>query len=219
MSPEQANGKAADRRSDIWSFGVVLYEMLTGRRLYSSETAAQTLALVLTKEPDFGALPEKTPRQIRDLMRRSLTKDPKQRLQAIGEARIAIEDALAHPEAQAIDTGREVTAPRPQPLWRRALPWAIAVAVAVLAIWAPWQPAPEPATPVRLSVELGADASLVTTFGAAAILSPDGKLLAFTAQKAAGQRPQLYLRRLEQLQASPLSGTEGAGSPFFSPDS
>jgi serine/threonine-protein kinase len=218
MSPEQAKGKTADRRSDIWSFGVVLYEMLTGCRLYTSDTAAETLALVLTREPDLGALPENAPSRVRELLRRSLTKDSKRRLRDIGEARIAIEDALAG-RAEPVAAERRAVG---EPSWRRTLPWAVAGALALalaLVMWASWRPAPEPATPVRLSVELGADASLAAGFGPAAVLSPDGKLLAFTARRAAGERPQLYVRRLEQLQASPLAGTDDARNPFFSPDS
>src|ERR1019366_4895334 len=97
MSPEQAKGKPVDRRADIWAFGVVLFEMLTGKQLYSGENAAETLAFVMTKEPAFDTLPAKTPQAMRTLLRRCLTKDVRQRLQHIGEARIALErpeDAL-----------------------------------------------------------------------------------------------------------------------------
>src|SRR5438093_7012184 len=93
MSPEQAKGKTADRRSDIWSFGVVLYEMLSGRRLYTGETAAETLASVLKTDPEWTALPADIPASVRRLLRRCLEKDPRRRTQAIGEARIAIDDA------------------------------------------------------------------------------------------------------------------------------
>ena len=218
MSPEQAKGKAADRRSDIWSFGVVLYEMLTGQRLFSGETSQETLAAVLRAEPDWSVLPASVPARVRRLLRRCLEKDPRRRIQSIGEARIAIEDALG-------GAADETTARRA--VGRTGLAPGAAVGSGrrgVARRWyscfrAPRPPAPEPATSVRLSVELGADVSLMTGLGPAAILSPDGTLLAFTARKAAGQRPQLYVRRLEQLQASPLAGTEGARNPFFSPDS
>jgi serine/threonine-protein kinase len=218
MSPEQAKGRTADRRSDVWSFGVVLFEMLTGRRLYRSETANETLALVLTQEPDFGALPGTTPSRVRQLLRRCLTKDPRRRLRDIGEARITIEDLLA---------GRDDTAAadRPgAPFWPRAaaLAGAAALLAAGLTPWARWRHEPPAAIPVRLSVELGTDAPLKVASlveGPAAILSPDGKLLVFRAQKAASEPPRLYVRRLEQLQAAPLSGTEGARDHFFSPDS
>ena len=117
--------------------------------------------------------------------------------------------------------------PRARSLWQRALPWASTGALVLalmLALWAPWRPAPPPEQPQRLSVELGVDASLVTDFGlligggAAAVLSPDGSVLAFVARTAAGEASQLYVRRLDQLEAAPLAGTEGASNPFFSPE-
>jgi hypothetical protein len=215
MSPEQAKGKTADRRSDIWSFGVVFYEMLSGQRLFTGETTQETLAAVLKTDPEWQALPATVPARVRRLLRRCLEKDPRRRVQAIAEARIAIEDALGGVEETA------VAAPG-HPRRHRGLVWALGGvligAALVRALWAPRPPTPEPAMPVRLSVELGADVSLVTDFGPAAILSPDEKVLAFTAQKGDGQR-QLYVRRLDQLQAAPLAGTEGARDAFFSPDS
>src|SRR6202042_2487110 len=95
MSPEQAKGKAVDRRSDIWSFGVVLFEMLTGEQTFGGETVSDALAAIIKDSPDWNSLPKSTPRAIRDLLQRCLQKDPRQRLQAIGDARIAIEEVLA----------------------------------------------------------------------------------------------------------------------------
>jgi len=217
MSPEQAKGKPADRRADVWAFGVVLYEMLTGRRAFAGEDVSETLAYVLTKEPDWSALPAGLPARVRGLLARCLTKDPKKRLQAIGEARIAIEDAMEGAPEAAVAGARTASAFRP------ALAGAAGLALGVgLTLWALWpRPAP-PAPPLRLSAELGADASLVTSLvagaGPAAALSPDGALLAFVARRGPGALPQLYVRRLEEIQASPVSGTEGARNPFFSPD-
>jgi len=212
MSPEQAKGKAADRRSDVWSFGVVLYEMLSGRQAFSGETASEILAAVLKTEPEWSVLPASVPPRVGRMLRRCLEKEPRRRVQAIGEARIIIEDALA-------GAPEETVAPA-APLWRRALPLlATALLALLLGIWAAWRPAPQPEKPQRLSVELGADASLVgTNLGPAAVLSPDGSVLAFTARKATGGASQLYVRRLDQLEAAPLAGTEGARNPFFSPD-
>src|SRR5262249_41773264 len=101
MSPEQASGKIADRRSDIWSFGAVLYEMLSGNQAFAGESVSDSLASVLKMDPDWSALPQGTPASILKLMRRCLTRDRKQRLQAIGEARIVIEEQLANPQSEA----------------------------------------------------------------------------------------------------------------------
>ena len=215
MSPEQARGKPVDKRADIWAFGCVLYEMLTGRHAFGGETTSDTIAGVLDREPEWNALPAATLASIRRLLERCLTKDPHRRLRDIGEARIAIERArasasepLAHERAVRSPTG--------------ALPWALAGLLTLalaLALMAPGRRPPDPMTPLRLRVQIGADASLDGTYAPAATLSPDGKLLAFTARKAAGQRLLLYVRRLDGLNAAPLSGTEGADGAFFSPDS
>ena len=215
MSPEQAKGKPADRRADVWAFGVVLYEMLTARRAFAGEDVSDTLACLLTKEPDWSALPAGLPARVRRLIARCLTKDPRKRLQAIGEARIALEDAMEG----AAETA--VSGARPSSAFWSALAGAAVLALGVTlgALWL--RPALPPAPPLRLSAEIGADASLVTSrlgTGPAAILSPDGALLAFVAEKGPDALPQLYVRGLDELQASPLPGTEGARNPFFSPD-
>jgi len=217
MSPEQAAGKNVDKRSDLWSFGTVLMEMLTGRQLFRGETMAHVLAAVLKEEPDWTTLPTDTPAPIRRLLRRCLEKDPKRRIADAADARLEIDDA----PLSANRDGALFAGPIQQTTWRRALPWVggAALASAVLvALWAPWRTASIQA-PVRLRAELGTDASLPkSAVGAAVTLSPDGAVIAFIAQKQQSGSPQIYLRRLSELQATSLSGTDDAQSPFFSPD-
>jgi eukaryotic-like serine/threonine-protein kinase len=181
MSPEQAKGKSADRRADIWSFGCVLFEMLTGRRAFEGDSTTDTLAAVLRAEPDWDALPADTPAGIRRLLRRCLAKDIKQRLQAIGEARIAIEDTISGTAAVdgssvAVKSG-DVGVRRAVP--RRVLPWAIAVVVliglAALAGW--WVRGKRTTQPPNWSGQmLGGP-----VFAMGPRISPDGHTLAFQA--------------------------------------
>jgi len=219
MSPEQAKGKTVDRRSDIWAFGVVVYEMLTGKMMFSGETVSETMAQVMMKDPDWTALPATTPARLRDLLRRCLTRDPRYRIRDIGDVRIAIEEIIAQPEAQ-LSAAQATVQQIAVTTSRRVLPWSIAAALAVSLViiaWAPWRRAVTPDV-MRMAVDLGADASLTIGTGASAFLSPDGKLLAFLAAKSAGQKTQIYIRKLDQLQATVLSGTDGARNAFFSPD-
>jgi Tol biopolymer transport system component len=217
MSPEQARGKAVDKRTDIWAFGCVLYELLCGRPAFEGEDITEILAAVVKTDPDWNRLPESTPPAIRVLLRRCLRKDKRQRLQDAAGVRIEIEDALAAPSV-----GPTTTAPATRG-WRERVAWAAATALALVAIAfaigfvlrAPKPP--QPLQAVRLSAEIGADANLYTAFGASAILSPDGTRLALVAA-GSDQKRRIYVRSLDQLQATALSGTENAGDPFFSPD-
>ena len=217
MSPEQAKGRPADKRSDVWAFGCVLYEMLTARRAFDGGDVADTLASVLKGQPDWSALPADTPDAIRRLLRRALERDPKRRLSDIADARLEIDDALA-PDA---DIPRATMAPDGATPTGGALPWTIAAALAValvaaIVLWHPWRAAPAEA-PRYLTVDLGADALL----GASAVattdiaISPDGSMLAFVAEHERVR--QLYLRRFDTLQATPLV-TGQVSEPFFSPD-
>jgi serine/threonine protein kinase len=209
MSPEQAKGKLADRRADIWAFGVVLYEMLTGRMLFSGETVSETMAFVITKEPDWNLLPPNTPARVRELLRRCLTKDPRNRLQAIGEARIAIDGAQSGPEA---DTHTSLIASRPQNRM-----WMSVAAVSVLVAAAMAVPAARylrETPPPEIRVEV----STPSTFDPGSFaISPDGRRLVFSAWNQG--KTQLWVRPLDSLVAQPLAGTEGARLPFWSPDS
>ncbi len=199
MSPEQARGMSVDKRADIWSFGVVLYEMLTGRRLFEGETVTDTLAAVLNQEPEW----DRVPANIRKLLQSCLEKDPKRRLRDIADAWRLMEDAQSVPT-------------KVNRLWpAAAVLFALAMAVAS---WAPWRATnPPPPLPVVLDFDLGSDVSLSAGIGPSAVLSPDGTRLVFVSEPPGGAR-RLFTRRLDQPKATPLSGTEGAYAPFFSPD-
>jgi serine/threonine-protein kinase len=196
MSPEQARGKAVDKRADIWAFGVVLYEMLTGAQLFGGETVSDTLAAVLKNDSDWSRVPVK----VRRLLQSCLQKDPRQRLQAIGDWRLVLEGV--------------------EPLAQRRFPWpAIAAALTIAlarALWAPWRTsrtsdhAPQPV--LKLPVDLGSDVVLGSLYGADVVLSPDGSRIVYCS------RSRLFTRRLDQSNATELAGTEGGFSPFFSPD-
>ena len=211
MAPEQARGGAVDKRADIWAFGVVLYEMLTARSLFAGATSSDTLAAVLTKEPDWSLLPAETPAPIRKLLRRCLERDRQQRLADIADARLEIEEALAGGGSEA---PRQAEA-RPTSWFPWAIAGVLAIAVA-LAWWAPWRAARPVDLPlVRLSVDLGPEAMKGRNL--TAVISPDGRRLVFPARGPNGT-PQLATRLLDQMQATLLPGTENGQDPFFSPD-
>jgi Tol biopolymer transport system component len=217
MSPEQAAGKVADRRSDVWSFGALLLEMLTGRSEFTGETVSHTLAAVLQKEPDWTTLPNDVPPRVVELIQRCLRKQPKSRLQAIGDARVLLDDYLEDPEAFA---SPESPVPSAVPAWRRALPWAVtAAAVVALAVLAALQLRAAPAAaPMHLAVAV-ADEPLFVDVGPAAVLSPGGGSLAYVL--GAGNRTELRLRRFDRGQDLKLAaGSTGSQpyNPFFSPD-
>jgi serine/threonine-protein kinase len=218
MAPEQARGKAVDKRADIWAFGVVLYEMLSGRRAFEGDDVSVTLAGVIKDEVAWQALPGDLPAPIRHLLQRCLQKDPKRRLRDIGEARVMLDD----PAAAEATPGAPLTAAAPAALpaprsWRLALPIAAtAVIVSVIAGVLFWslQP-PPPAAPIvtRFQVVLPADQSLSRTNVHSIAVSPDGSRIVYVANR------QLYLREMGDTEARPIPGTNvDPGVPFFSPD-
>lgn len=217
MSPEQAKGKPVDRRTDIWAFGCVLYEMLTGKMAFSGETVTDTLASVIRAEPDWSALPANTPTHTRVLLQRCLQKDARQRLRDIGDARIAIDEVLS---GAAAGDGQSFAARGPRRDGRAWLPWAAAalcaLAAAGLAAYLYFGPQSGPGESTTLDVALPEGVSIVTRDAASVALSPDGRQIVFMGTK--GSAVELYLRSLNEPGAKPIAGTENGASPFFSPD-
>ena len=216
MSPEQAKGRPADRRSDIWAFGCVLYEMLTGKRAFEGEDVGDTLATILKGAPDWAALPAGTPATISTMLRRCLAKDAGERIHDIADARLDVRDALAA-------LGNEdvaVAIPRRRREWIAWVLFAAAFATAiVLAALTSVQRPPQDSLAYRASLQLPANVTLVGSGANRFSLSPDGRRLAFVASAGQGGRPMLWVRPLNGLIAQPLSGTEDADLPFWSPDS
>jgi Tol biopolymer transport system component len=224
MAPEQARGKAVDARADIWSFGVVLTELLTGERAFQGEDVSEVLAKVLEREPDFSKLPTATPPSVRRIIARCLVKDPRQRLRDIGEARIALGEAERE-LAQGPSSGSAAVAPTPAvaaPVWRRALPWALVAGLlmTLVAVFARDRTSSTttPAVITRLQIALPLSVELYTYVGASVSLSPDGSTLAFIGVGARDGIRRVYQRRLDQFEITPVRGTQSAVSCAFSPD-
>ena len=213
MSPEQARGHALDRRTDVWAFGCVLYEMLAGRPAFARATAADTVAAVLERPPDWDAIPQVTPPAVRRLLRRCLEKDPKRRLRDIGDARLDLDDVIA---------GQPEAAAPPRAFSRGMFAWGLGaalVAVAGVLSWTLLRDRDETASPpvVRTTVLLPTGQELDTSDGAEPLtISPDGARVAYVAR--ADGRTQLFIRALDAYEAAAIEGSEGAKYPFFSPD-
>ncbi|MFB3126485.1 MAG: protein kinase, partial [Candidatus Acidiferrales bacterium] len=208
MSPEQAHGRQADKRADIWSFGVVLYEMLTGRQAFSGESISDTLASVLKLDPDWDALPSDTPAPIRKLLRRCLDRDRKRRLQAIGEARIAIEEYAADPAASVMMSAPAAVA-EAKPPWRRALPWGVAGLMAALFVLSMVLRPEMPEPPLRKFNILVEDLWMEET--RTPKLSADGSRLLYV------KTGLIWVRELNDLVPRQLPGTEEAWLSVWSP--
>ncbi len=210
MSPEQARAQPVDRRTDIWAFGCVLYEMLAGKQAFPAETISDAIAGVLAREPDWKALPAMTPERLRELLRWCLEKDPRQRLRDIGDARLDLHAPLPASPPRTPSSGR--------------LAWSLLAAatalvaglVAGVTIWALVRgKVPRPVVRTAVTLPPG-DRLTVSRLQPSLALSPDGSRLVYVAVR--GGTSQLFLRRLDQLEAVPIPGTEHAALPFFSPD-
>ena len=222
MSPEQARGEAVDKRTDIWAFGCMLYELMAGKQAFHGDTVTEILADVLRGEPDWSALPAATPTKVRDLLRRCLQKDQTLRLRDAGDASIEIQEALAAPSGDPT-----VTSPAAK-IWRQPIlvgPVSLLLGglLTGLAVWSlkpAGPPAPRPVT--RFTITLPAGQQLAgeqlpgVRPGSAMALSSDGSHLAYVASQGGSQ--QLYLRAMDGLDAKLVAGTDGALEPFFSPD-
>jgi Tol biopolymer transport system component len=215
MSPEQARGRAIDRRADIWAFGCVLYEMLTGRHAFAGDTISDLIAAILNRDPDWSALPPALPSSVHRLLRRCLEKNPKNRLRDIGDARLELgaTSTSDSPSAAAI----RKPAPASGLLWFAA---GAAVAAAIVAIYLRSTGSGEQSAasqPARVAVALPPDVTIALRPGSAVALAPDGRSLAYTARKGNGP-VQIYLRALDRYDSVLMPGTDDASHPFFSPD-
>jgi len=226
MAPEQARGKVVDRRADIWAFGVVLFEMLSGRRAFDGEDVSTTLAAVLMKDPDWSALPASTPAALVRLIHRCLERDPKLRLRDIGEARIALKDVNNAGGAGALDAPQQPAAARQAPSRRPVVPWLVAglglaIAAVALGFSALRTTAPAPAAPVRFTIAYPPNVRPLSNGSDyhGASLSPDGLRVAFSGADAKTGKIGVYVRRLDAIEATLVKGTEEGRYPFWAPSS
>jgi serine/threonine-protein kinase len=220
MSPEQAKGKPIDRRTDIWAFGAVVFEMLTGARLFDGETISEMIAGVLKSEPDWKMLPPATPPALKRLLRRCLEKDPRHRLRDIGDARVILEEIMS---GRADERPAEAVAVAPPPAKGPSLALLAVAALAAAAITAAafvfLRPSVAPPQPVRLEAAVTGEQPLLSIQGSAAALSPDGRYLAYATGTAADvSATKLYIRNLGRLEDTLLLGSDAGYNPFFSPD-
>ena len=215
MSPEQARGKQVDKRADVWAFGVVLFEMLTGQQAFGRTDISETLVSVFRDDPDWSALPDETPARIHQTLRVCLQRETKERVRDVSAVRLALDGAF---EAPGLLVSQPANADRPWS-WQSATRLAVAVIIGAgiatlvgLRLGPPSGPASN--RPTRLTITLPSDQRLAGVFPIA--ISPDGTQLVYAARTST--QPQLYLRPLEQFEARVMPGTEGASMPFFSPD-
>jgi serine/threonine protein kinase/Tol biopolymer transport system component len=226
MSPEQARGYDVDRRSDIWAFGVILYEMMTGQRLFEGETATDTLAAILHKEPDWETIPEEAPGLLVQICQRCLVKDPQHRLRDIGEARVALEGSGTSVLGLSTDALKDIELPEYNRKSSK-LPWVVVAiltlclgSVGYLGFTGTIGPKPDSVPVVRSTVNMyeGLSLDLNPASPGPVKVSPDGRYLAFTATDSGGVN-MLYVRALDDPEPQLIAGTAGAAYQFWSPDS
>jgi Tol biopolymer transport system component len=225
MAPEQARGKRVDQRADVWAFGCVLFEMLTGRRAFEGEDVTDTLAAIVRGEPDWSALPPNTPAGIRRLLTRCLRKDWGQRLHDIGDARLEIDDAMNEPaEAAGAAAGATTARPNRGVQAREIAAWGLATAATIAAVWlfasgparsTTGSPGSTPIAFQLAELEASDQFTVPTDFA----ISPDGQLIVFSATPRDGGSASLWIRSLASPVVRQLEGTESARAPFWSPDS
>lgn len=211
MAPEQAKGKPVDKRADIWAFGVVLLEMLVGRRVFEGETASETIAAVMMKEPEWERLPAHLPGTLDTVVRRCLKKDPRERMRDVGDVRLALSGAF---ESTVAIAGNATSDPE-RPVWQRPVVWLcsslLLLSALLLFTVSVFDSAPVESVRTQF-VERPAERMTFPRSARAVAISPDGRQLVYSAGNL------LFLRRFDELETEKIPGTEGAGAPFFSPD-
>ena len=218
MSPEQASGKAVDKRADVWAFGVVLYEMLTGTRPFVGDDVSKTLAHVIAIDPDWSTLPKGLSPVLESFLRGCLEKDPRERVRDIGDVRLAMKGTFE----TAVASSKPIAAPQLQ-VWQRPIAAALALlavaAIASLAVWTMTRSEVTPAEVMRFAI-VPPDTAPLDLRGNREVLviSRDGAHIIYTARLSGGGVSQLYRRPIDQLAGEPLRGTEGGTGPFVSPD-
>ena len=209
MAPEQARGKTVDKRADIWAFGCVFYEMLTGYRAFAGNDVSDTLALILTKEADWRLLPAATTVPVRTLLRRCLQKDPRNRLRDLGDARLQLQEALDEP------AGTTVTGWHPPVMLLLAVSIALAAVMGAFDSILPWRQSHAETGVVRFSIVPPAGSNFLLAYPAAAV-SPDGSRIVLVVER--DRETYLALRPIDAVELTRIPGTEGGNRPFFSPD-
>ena len=217
MSPEQAKGKPVDKRTDIWAFGCVLFEMLTGKMAFPGDNVTEILAAVVRGEPDWSALPVDTPASVKRLLHRCLTKEPKDRLSDIGVARLEIRDATDAARSKEAPPQLAIAPRNARPWWMLAAGMVAGAIVAAIAAWRIW-PTPTSPPALRLTIDWPADQTWAGPSGPGIALSPDGTHIAYVATTD-HSGPQIYLRDLRGDEMRVVSSAETPYNPFFSPDS